>query len=435
MAGLDQSILTGLARARLGGGSFPAQFSGLSYRAVGDGECTVQLSPAPQVLDQDETFATAAITMLCDYALSGAARSRVGRAATTPTVTLQIEYHRWPFPASDIVCRAVFRGWLGKLVIISGTLETATGVRLGSAYGRFLVQERTAATGFSRYPWETVSQPPLTLAQLTASERGARSFLLGRAASGPDDSHLSYERLYGIAEEPARPGSFRLRQPTGPHLANRSGLVHGGVTAGLLVDACLRAAATGPGSMVLSSSCTFLRAGQIDHGDLLASADVAFDGRQLSCVRGEVTDATGRCLMTGETLLAQPQDRSLTLALVDLIDELGDDGEQVADQAVVGDLEDGRLGVLVDRDDRLRGLHPGPVLDRAADPDREVQVRAPALLRRDPLGHLRQLRLIGGRERDRLSLSLGRAGRRLGRDRAGAQGEDGGALCGRWRGR
>lgn len=309
MAGLDQSILTGLTRARSGGASFPAQFSGLSYRAVGDGECTVQLGPAPQVLDRHGSFATAAVTMLCDYALSGAARSRVGRAATTPTVTLQIEYQSWPFPASDIVCRAVFRSWLGRLAVISAELETAAGTRLGSAYGRFLVQERTAATGFSRYPWETASEPPLTVSQLTDSEREARSFLLSRAAAGQDgpaDGDLSYNQLYDIvAEEPARAGSSRLRQPTGPHLANRSGLVHGGVTAGLLVDACLRAAATRPGSTVLSSSCTFLRPGRTEHGDLLACADTAFDGLQLSCVRGEVTDAAGRCLMTGETLLAQ----------------------------------------------------------------------------------------------------------------------------------
>jgi hypothetical protein len=164
MAGLDQSILTGLSRARSGGGSFPAQFSGLSYRAVSDGECTVLLGPAAQVLDRTGNFAAAAITMLCDCALSGAARSRAGRAATTPTVTLQIEYQSWPFPAGDIVCQSVFRGWLGKLAIASATLETAAGTRtrLGSACGRFLVQERTAGAGFSRYPWEEVSESPVS---------------------------------------------------------------------------------------------------------------------------------------------------------------------------------------------------------------------------------------------------------------------------------
>lgn len=313
MARLDQSILSGLSRARSGGGSFPSQFSGLSYEAVGGGECAVRLGRAPQVLDGGGSFAAAAIAMLCDYSLSGAARSRVGRAATTPTVTLQIEYGVWPFPVSDIVCRSVFRGWLGKLATTTATLETSAGARLGSAYGRFLVQERTKATGFSRYPWEVDTESSLTLSQLTASEREARSFLLSRAASskkGPADDSLSYERLYGVvAEEPARPGSSRLLQPTGAHLANRSGLVHGGVTAGLLVDACLRAAAAGrsPSSALLSSNCTFLRPGRIDQGDLLGLADVAFDGRQLSCVNGKVIDAAGRCLITGETLLSQKE--------------------------------------------------------------------------------------------------------------------------------
>src|SRR5215469_18896008 len=66
-------------------------------------------------------------------------------------------------------------------------------------------------------------------------------------------------------------------------------------------------------------------------------------------------------------------------ALADFLDELGDDLEQVADDAEVGDLEDRGLGVLVDRDDRLGGLHPGPVLDRAGDPDRRVQLRGDGL--------------------------------------------------------
>src|SRR5690349_13330010 len=53
------------------------------------------------------------------------------------------------------------------------------------------------------------------------------------------------------------------------------------------------------------------------------------------------------------------------LALGDLVGELRGDLEQVTDHAEVGELEDRRLGILVDRDDRLRGLHAGPVLDGA----------------------------------------------------------------------
>jgi hypothetical protein len=41
--------------------------------------------------------------------------------------------------------------------------------------------------------------------------------------------------------------------------------------------------------------------------------------------------------------------------------ELGAIQEQVADDLVVGELEDGRLGILVDGHDGPRGLHARPV--------------------------------------------------------------------------
>src|SRR3954466_5213503 len=64
------------------------------------------------------------------------------------------------------------------------------------------------------------------------------------------------------------------------------------------------------------------------------------------------------------------------------------DLEQVADDAEVGQLEDRRLRVLVDGDDGLGRLHAGPVLDRAGDADRHVQ------LRRDGLAGLADLELV-----------------------------------------
>ena len=46
------------------------------------------------------------------------------------------------------------------------------------------------------------------------------------------------------------------------------------------------------------------------------------------------------------------------LPFAELRVELGDDLEQIADEAVVGDLEDRRLLVLVDRDDDLESFIP-----------------------------------------------------------------------------
>src|SRR2546421_3836804 len=48
--------------------------------------------------------------------------------------------------------------------------------------------------------------------------------------------------------------------------------------------------------------------------------------------------------------------------------------EEVADDAVVGDLEDRRLGVLVDGHDHLGGAHAGQVLDGARDTEAQVEL-------------------------------------------------------------
>src|SRR4029077_18328440 len=55
--------------------------------------------------------------------------------------------------------------------------------------------------------------------------------------------------------------------------------------------------------------------------------------------------------------------------------ELRQDGEQIADEAIVGDLEDWSLGILVDRDDHLGILHAGEVLDGTRNADGDVKLR------------------------------------------------------------
>jgi hypothetical protein len=71
------------------------------------------------------------------------------------------------------------------------------------------------------------------------------------------------------------------------------------------------------------------------------------------------------------------------------VGQLGDDLEQVGDEPVVRDLEDRRVGVLVDRDDDLAVLHAGEVLDRSRDADGDVE------LRRDDLAGLPDLQSLG----------------------------------------
>src|SRR3954469_19239564 len=77
------------------------------------------------------------------------------------------------------------------------------------------------------------------------------------------------------------------------------------------------------------------------------------------------------------------------LQLLDLFGELGERLEEIAHQAVVGHLEDRRLGVLVDGDDGLAALHSGEVLDGAGDASRDVE------LRRHHLAGLADLEIVG----------------------------------------
>src|SRR5215212_8289017 len=52
----------------------------------------------------------------------------------------------------------------------------------------------------------------------------------------------------------------------------------------------------------------------------------------------------------------------------------GYDLEHIADDAIVGDLEDRCFTILVDRDDRPRRSHTGKVLHRAGNAERDVEV-------------------------------------------------------------
>src|SRR4051812_35280660 len=67
-------------------------------------------------------------------------------------------------------------------------------------------------------------------------------------------------------------------------------------------------------------------------------------------------------------------DISAAARLAKLFFELRQDLEQIADKAVIRDLENGRFLVLVDGDDDLGILHARQVLDRAGNPDGDIQI-------------------------------------------------------------
>src|SRR5215831_3633201 len=75
------------------------------------------------------------------------------------------------------------------------------------------------------------------------------------------------------------------------------------------------------------------------------------------------------------------------------------DLEQIADDAVIGDLEDRSLGVFVDLHDGARAFHSDDVLDCAGDADGQVKLRRDGLSRRPDLAVHRQPFVVADRAR------------------------------------
>src|SRR5262245_50558201 len=84
-----------------------------------------------------------------------------------------------------------------------------------------------------------------------------------------------------------------------------------------------------------------------------------------------------------------PIDTTSRAPLAELLGELRQRLEQIGNEAVVRDLKDRRLLVLVDGDDHLGILHAGEMLDRTRDADRDIE------LRRHDLAGLAHLPIVG----------------------------------------
>ena len=87
---------------------------------------------------------------------------------------------------------------------------------------------------------------------------------------------------------------------------------------------------------------------------------------------GSLGAATNR--LGSNSALWSSATRHQPACLREQFDELGDDRVQVSYHREVTELEDRCVRVLVHGDDRLRVLHPDPVLHRAGDPKRDVKL-------------------------------------------------------------
>src|SRR5215813_15378320 len=88
-----------------------------------------------------------------------------------------------------------------------------------------------------------------------------------------------------------------------------------------------------------------------------------------------------------------------SFCLMQLFGQGGHDFEDVADDAVVGDFEDGRVLVFVDGDDGARAFHSDDVLNGAADSKREVKLWRDGLAGSTNLAFHREPAFIANRTR------------------------------------
>src|ERR1700751_5375308 len=70
-----------------------------------------------------------------------------------------------------------------------------------------------------------------------------------------------------------------------------------------------------------------------------------------------------------------------SLCFFEFLDDGGDDFEEVADNSVIGYLEDGGVLILVDGGDCARAFHAYDMLDSAADSQREIELGRDGLAR------------------------------------------------------
>ena len=91
----------------------------------------------------------------------------------------------------------------------------------------------------------------------------------------------------------------------------------------------------------------------------------------------------------------------LSFCFFNFLDHHRNGFEEVADDAVVGDVEDRSFGVFVDGDDRAGVLHADDVLDRTRDAESDVNLRSDRLARRAYLAVDRQPVGVADRPRGR----------------------------------
>lgn len=304
----ETEVLAAMSAVWDGGHNLLTHLYGIEWDAGGDGEASGAITARVQALDHTGRFASTPTLMLADLVLGRSVRSYLGRGIPGVTSAIDIDLYA-PLPAGgELVCRAKQTLANGRWAAAEGWLSDGTGTQVANVRGRFV-----ALTGGRRPTGETGGGATRAASgssnrELSPRERELLGALLARYVDGPTKLGQCETLLGRRALHPADGGEVELRQRPEPLVRNQTGRVQGGVTAGMLFDACRDASLHNEPDWDLSTlSLRFLHAGLLEGDDLVvrAKVDQRETKRGTACVSARLDQSPRSGLALASAIVAR----------------------------------------------------------------------------------------------------------------------------------
>ena len=303
---VEREVLGALARARKGSLGVAAYLAGLRYVEVSDGVSIVEIATNELASEPGTGIALSTVMTAADLGMAAAARSVRGGGNAMPTLQMRADFVDGSVFSLPLRVRSAVRGASGPMVRAEARVEDVSGREVMAVSGGFLpLRGNSGYRAFSTLPWEEMHDAEtLRIEDLDPGEREILDRLTGPAGALSADGLWARYVFQRCESEPEGIAVFHM--PLGPYLANRSGNLQGGVTAGALAEAARRfsASLSMRHDRLISSSCTFLRAGEPGSESLRVTSSVRFAGRRITVLQtvlesGDTEIAVGEAVLTG----------------------------------------------------------------------------------------------------------------------------------------
>jgi acyl-coenzyme A thioesterase PaaI-like protein len=287
----DVRVRTALANARLGVMHFAHFYVNPVLTSAGGGGSTMELQPAPMLLDAAGEIDLGAVLLALDFTLSAALQAGPGVRRRIATATFQVRFTGEPIQGPLLLAGQVESAVAGipaNMLRVGGAVSSGgrTVLEANALYVRF--DDEDARPLLEQLVYAPL-EAPIAEESLDADERS-----IHRRASqlAKDASPGITERLWGwsaIGDETGARGGW----PLGPQVLNRYGTAHGGLLSGFALKA---AAAAIPGrSRVVECAVSFLGAGT--GARLMASSTAVQAGRRAATVDTSIRGAGNKAVL------------------------------------------------------------------------------------------------------------------------------------------